>query len=168
VNSFIWKQIWELRYYSDELFNVTFTLKCEIYYSNSSKLHSCTEAKPFINKNQTTKKGGNDKMNRQHYASRFWLSFPTHKHLFSVSIITVFDFSLTFRGVNNNFFFNFSDIFLISPTSDPSDFLLNRAVLDFPLCIHLCNAYTTWNVTHLHGPVCRTKLWSSTSNVQNQ
>ena len=26
------------------------------------------------------------------------------------------------------FFFNFSDIFLISPTSDPSDFLLNRAV----------------------------------------
>ena len=41
---------------------------------------------------------------------------------------TVFDFSQTFRGVNTDFFFNFSDIFLISPTSDPSDFLLNRAV----------------------------------------
>ena len=41
----------------------------------------------------------------------------------------VFDFSRTFRGVNTDFFFfNFSDIFLISPTSDPSDFLLNRAV----------------------------------------
>jgi hypothetical protein len=25
-------------------------------------------------------------MNRQHYASRFWLSFPTPKHLFSVPI----------------------------------------------------------------------------------
>jgi hypothetical protein len=36
VNSFIWKQIWESRYYSDELFNVIFTLKSEIYYSNSS------------------------------------------------------------------------------------------------------------------------------------
>ena len=40
----------------------------------------------------------------------------------------MFDFSRTFRGVNTDFFFNFSDIFLISPTSDPSDFLLNRAV----------------------------------------
>jgi hypothetical protein len=40
----------------------------------------------------------------------------------------VFDFSRTFHGVNTDFFFNFSDIFLISPTSDPSDFLLNRAV----------------------------------------
>jgi hydroxymethylpyrimidine/phosphomethylpyrimidine kinase len=40
----------------------------------------------------------------------------------------VFHFSRTFRGVNTDFFFNFSDIFLISPTSDPSDFLLNRAV----------------------------------------
>ena len=40
----------------------------------------------------------------------------------------MFDFSRTFRGVNANLFFNFSDIFLISPTSDPSDFLLNRAV----------------------------------------
>ena len=40
----------------------------------------------------------------------------------------MFDLSLTFRGVNTDFFFNFSDIFLISPTSDPSDFLLNRAV----------------------------------------
>ena len=40
----------------------------------------------------------------------------------------MFDFSLTFRGVNTDFFFNFSDIFLISPTSDLSDFLLNRAV----------------------------------------
>jgi hypothetical protein len=29
-------QIWESRYYSDELFNVIFTLKSEIYYSNSS------------------------------------------------------------------------------------------------------------------------------------
>jgi hypothetical protein len=36
--------------------------------------------------------------------------------------------SRTFRGVNTDFFLNFSDIFLISPTSDPSDFLLNRAV----------------------------------------
>ena len=40
----------------------------------------------------------------------------------------MFDFSRTFRGVNTDFFFNFSDIFLISPTSDLSDFLLNRAV----------------------------------------
>ena len=40
----------------------------------------------------------------------------------------MFDFSRTFRGVNTDFFFNFSDIFLLSPTSDPSDFLLNRAV----------------------------------------
>ena len=40
----------------------------------------------------------------------------------------MFDFSRTFRGVNTDFFFYFSDIFLISPTSDPSDFLLNRAV----------------------------------------
>ena len=40
----------------------------------------------------------------------------------------MFDFSRTFRGVNTDFSFNFSDIFLISPTSDPSDFLLNRAV----------------------------------------
>jgi hypothetical protein len=46
----------------------------------------------------------------------------------SLLINTVFDFSQTFRGVNTDFFFNFSDIFLISPTSDPSDFLLNRAV----------------------------------------
>jgi hypothetical protein len=45
-------------------------------------------------------------------------------------IITIYklDFSRTFRGVNTDFFLNFSDIFLISPTSDPSDFLLNRAV----------------------------------------
>ena len=40
----------------------------------------------------------------------------------------MFDFSRTFRGVNTDFFFYFSDIFLISPTSDLSDFLLNRAV----------------------------------------
>ena len=40
----------------------------------------------------------------------------------------MFDFSRTFRGVNTDFFFNFSNIFLISPTSDLSDFLLNRAV----------------------------------------
>jgi hypothetical protein len=40
----------------------------------------------------------------------------------------VFNFSRTFRGVNTDFCFNFSDIFLISPTSDLSDFLLNRAV----------------------------------------
>ena len=40
----------------------------------------------------------------------------------------MFDFSRTFRGVNTDFSFNFSDIFLISPTLDPSDFLLNRAV----------------------------------------
>ena len=40
----------------------------------------------------------------------------------------MFDFSRTFRSVNTDFFFNFSDILLISPTSDPSDFLLNRAV----------------------------------------
>ena len=44
----------------------------------------------------------------------------------------VFDFSRTFRGVNTDFFLNFSDIFLISPTSDPSDFLLNRAVRAVP------------------------------------
>ena len=44
----------------------------------------------------------------------------------------MFDFSRTFRGVNTDFFFNFSDIFLISPTSDPSDFLLNRAVRAVP------------------------------------
>ena len=40
----------------------------------------------------------------------------------------MFGFSRTFRGVNTDFFFNFSDIFLISPTSDLSGFLLNRAV----------------------------------------
>jgi hypothetical protein len=40
----------------------------------------------------------------------------------------VFDFSQTFRGVNTDFLKNFSDIFLISPTSDLSDFLLNCAV----------------------------------------
>ena len=40
----------------------------------------------------------------------------------------MFDFSQTFRGVNTDFFLNFSDILLISLTSDPSDFLLNRAV----------------------------------------
>ena len=40
----------------------------------------------------------------------------------------MFDFSWAFRGVNTNFFFNFADIFLISPTSDQSDFLLKRAV----------------------------------------
>ena len=33
-----------------------------------------------------------------------------------------------FLGVNTDFFFNFSNIFLISPTSDRSDFLLNRTV----------------------------------------
>ena len=44
----------------------------------------------------------------------------------------MFDFSRTFRGVNTDFFFNFSDIFLISPTSDPSDLLLNRAVRAVP------------------------------------
>jgi hypothetical protein len=38
------------------------------------------------NGQSTNKKGENDKMNRQHYASRFWLSFPTPKHLFSVPI----------------------------------------------------------------------------------
>jgi hypothetical protein len=45
-------------------------------------------------------------------------------------IITIYKLALyySFRGVNTDFFFNFSDIFLISPTSDPSDFLLNRAV----------------------------------------
>ena len=37
-------------------------------------------------KNKNNKKRGNDKMNRQHCASRFWLSFPTPKHLFSVPI----------------------------------------------------------------------------------
>ena len=40
----------------------------------------------------------------------------------------MFDFSRTFRGVNTDIFLNFSDIFLISPTSDPSDFLLSHAV----------------------------------------
>ena len=40
----------------------------------------------------------------------------------------MFHFSQIFRGVNTDFFFNFSDIFLISPTSDPSDFLLNLTV----------------------------------------
>jgi hypothetical protein len=38
------------------------------------------------------------------------------------------------------FWLNFSDIFLISPTSDPSDFLLNRAVRAvtlIPLVLHL-------------------------------
>ena len=44
----------------------------------------------------------------------------------------MFYFSRTFRGVNTDFFFNFSDIFLISPTSDLSDFLLNRAVRAVP------------------------------------
>ena len=48
----------------------------------------------------------------------------------------MFDFSRTLRGVNTDFFFNFSDIFLISPTSDPSDFLLNRAVRAVPEPIH--------------------------------
>jgi len=38
------------------------------------------------------------------------------------------DFLRGFRSVNTNFFFNFTDIFLISPTSDPSDFLPRRAV----------------------------------------
>jgi hypothetical protein len=48
----------------------------------------CTEAKPFIKKKgQSTNKKGGNKINRQHYASRFWLSFPTAKHLFSVPIV---------------------------------------------------------------------------------
>jgi hypothetical protein len=41
---------------------------------------------------------------------------------------TVFDFSWAFRCVNTDFFLNFADIFLISPMSDQSDFLLRRAV----------------------------------------
>ena len=40
----------------------------------------------------------------------------------------MFDFSWTFCGVNTDFFLNFSDIFLISQTLDPSVFLLNHAV----------------------------------------
>ena len=40
----------------------------------------------------------------------------------------MFDFSWAFRGVNTDFFFNFVDIFLISPTSDQSDLLLKCAV----------------------------------------
>ena len=65
----------------------------------------------------------------------------------------MFDFSRTFRGVNTDFFFNFSGILLISPTSNPSDFLLDRAVgltvthLECPLCIGL-------TVTHLECPLC--------------
>ena len=39
----------------------------------------------------------------------------------------MFDFSRTFRGVNTAFFSNFTDIFVISPTSGQSDFLLKRA-----------------------------------------
>jgi hypothetical protein len=60
------------------------------------------------------------------YSMHSAISFNRQCRCFIVN--HVFDFSQTFRGVNTDFFFNFSDIFLISPTSDPSDFLLNRAV----------------------------------------
>jgi hypothetical protein len=45
-------------------------------------------------------------------------------------------------------FFNFSDIFLISPTSDPSAFLLNRAVLQQKVCklhVHVCDHFSFFN-----------------------
>jgi hypothetical protein len=58
----------------------------------------------------------------------------------------VFDFSRIFRGVNTDFFFNFSDIFLISPTSDPSDFLLNRAVPIFAPGKVAQRSIYNWNI----------------------
>jgi len=78
----------------------------------------------------------------------------------------MFDFYQTFRGVNTDFFQNFTDIFLISPTSDPSDFLLKRAmrtvdtnlVLRFPPPVKLTPQYN-WNIVesgiqhHNHNPL---------------
>jgi hypothetical protein len=59
----------------------------------------------------------------------------------------VFDFSRTFRGVNIDFFFNFSDIFLISPTSDLSDFL--RYILYITTDIWLVG-WTSQQLTHFY------------------
>jgi hypothetical protein len=70
--------------------------------------------------------------------------------------MTVFDFSRTFRGVNTDFFFNFSDIFLISPTSDLSDFLLNRAVRAVDVAISLKKRVDSWS-----GPIALCGLRSS-------
>ena len=55
----------------------------------------------------------------------------------------MFDFSRSFRGVNTDFLKNFSDIFLISLTSDPSDFLLNHAVcnVSLPYILFFCTVY---------------------------
>ena len=55
--------------------------------------------------------------------------------------------------VNTNFLKNFSDIFLISPTSDSSDFLLNRAVR---AAIYV----DTWQgpVSVIHNLVLRMKI----------
>jgi hypothetical protein len=50
------------------------------------------------------------------------------------------DFSQTFHGVNTDFFFNFTDIFLVSLTSDHSDFLLEHAVRTVCVCVLV---YTT-------------------------
>jgi hypothetical protein len=52
----------------------------------------------------------------------------------------VFNFSLTYRSVNTDFFFNFSNIFLILPMSNPSDFLLNRRCNNVAPVTNLCLA----------------------------
>ena len=57
--------------------------------------------------------------------------FISRRLFVNVGVLSVFYSKspcLIFLGHFAVFFFNFSDIFLISPTSDPSDFLLNRAV----------------------------------------
>jgi hypothetical protein len=49
-----------------------------IWYLNKNYIFA-QKQNLLLTKKQTTKNRGNDKMNRQHYASRFWLSFPTPK-----------------------------------------------------------------------------------------
>ena len=73
----------------------------------------------------------------------------------------MFDFSRTFRSVNTDLFFNFSDIFLISPTSDSSDFLLNRAVRAVG-DVFFFRILPTFNILNIRQGVRKVKNWIKT------
>ena len=84
-------------------------------------------------------------------------------------------FSWAFRGVNTDFFYYFSGIFLISPTSDQSDFLLKCAVHTvYVHCLYNKNIYTCGergknsSIFYLFLKVVQNKLYTCRTIFQFQ